>query len=100
MVAFGGMTKPGIGALVQLLGPNLTTVTGAVVGGAIGAFVRRAPAPRHRRAGETPDAILVLVRARSTAEARAVAPMLASAGGRDPAPRASARGASRSCWAG
>lgn len=84
MIAFGGMTKPGLGALVQLLGPNAATVTGAVVGGAIGTFVRRAPASRHRRAGEAPDAILVLVRARSTAEADAVTPMLAAAGGRAP----------------
>lgn len=86
MLALGGDATPGAAALVQLLGPNLATVTGAVVGGAIGMFVRRGPAPRHRPAGEAPDAILVLVRARSDAEARAIAPMLASAGGRDLAP--------------
>jgi hypothetical protein len=81
MLAVSGFAKPGLGALAQLLGPNVTTLLGVLVGGLIGAFVRRDPAPRHARAGESPEAILVVVRAGSNSEAAAVAVMLGSAGG-------------------
>ncbi|HEX7049592.1 MAG TPA: hypothetical protein VF188_05220 [Longimicrobiales bacterium] len=84
LAALPGFLDPGIGAIVQLLGPNLCTVGGAALGGIIGLFVRRRPAPRHARAAEAPSAIIIVVTARSEREAATLARILARSGGREP----------------
>lgn len=81
LISLPSFFGPGPAALVQLLGPNVTTVSGAVVGALIGRFVPRAMANRHSRAGERPDEILVVARAPSESQAKQVSELLAAAGG-------------------
>jgi hypothetical protein len=83
MVAWPGVDAPGGHAIVQLFGPNAGTVTGAAVGALIGAFRRQRPKPRHARAAEAANAIVVAVAARSEREAALLGQLLASQGGRD-----------------
>jgi hypothetical protein len=83
MVAWPGIDAPGGLALVQLAGPNFGTVAGAAVGALIGAFRRQRPSPRHARAAEAADAIVLAVSATSSAEARLLGQLLVSQGGRE-----------------
>lgn len=75
---------PGAEAVVQLIGPNFATITGAVLGALVGAFRHRPPRTRHARAAESPDAVVVVVRARGEAQVATVLRLLADAGGRAP----------------
>jgi hypothetical protein len=83
MVAWPGVDAPGGLALVQLAGPNAGTVAGAAIGAVIGAFRRQRPKPRHARAAEAANAIVVAVAARSEREAELLGQLLAGQGGRD-----------------
>lgn len=71
-------------AIVQLLGPNFTTVTGALLGGGYGFFRRRRPRPYYARLAEATSAILVAVAARTAEQVEALKQILAGAGGREP----------------
>ena len=82
MVAWPGVEAPGGHALVQLAGPNFGTVAGAAIGALIGAFRRQHPKPRHARAAEAANAIVVAVAARSDREAQLLGELLAGQGGR------------------
>jgi hypothetical protein len=83
MVAWPGIDAPGGHALVQLAGPNFGTVTGAAVGALFGALRRQRPKPRHARAAEAANAVVVAVAARSEREAALLGQLLAAHGGRD-----------------
>lgn len=83
MVAWPGMDAPGGLALVQLLGPNFGTVTGATLGAVFGWFRRQRPDPRHARAAEASHAIVVAVTARDEREVATLAGLLADNGARD-----------------
>ena len=83
LIAIPGFHEPGGLVFVQLLGPNLMTVAGAVIGAVVGLFVHRRAEPRHERAAESPDAIVVVATTRSAEEAAAVAGRLRRAGGHD-----------------
>lgn len=63
MVAAPGFQEEEVTAVVQLLGPNFCTVTGALLGALRGYFVTRRPRPWHARADQ-PDTIVVGVTAR------------------------------------
>ena len=80
----GGLAEPGIGAIAQLLGPNVATVVGAMLGALVGAFVRRTPLPRHARAADAPEAIVVITLSRTEEEASVIARLLAQFGAREP----------------
>jgi len=82
MVAWPGIEAPGGLALVQLAGPNMGAVAGAALGAVIGAFRRQHPKPRHARAAESANAIVVAVAARSDREAELLSRLLAGHGGR------------------
>ncbi|HEX6939297.1 MAG TPA: hypothetical protein VF158_07780 [Longimicrobiales bacterium] len=75
-----GFQPPGTAIIAQLLGPNLGTVAGALIGALIGLFVRRRAERSHRRAREAPDAIVVVVTARSTEEEGALLRLLGETG--------------------
>ena len=83
MVAWPGIDAPGGLAIVQLAGPNVGTVAGAAIGALVGATRRRRPDPRHARAAEAANAIVLAVAARGEAESRLLAQLLAGQGGRD-----------------
>ena len=83
MVAWPGIEAPGGLALVQLAGPNVATMAGAAIGALIGATRHRRPNPRHARAAEAANAIVLSVAAREDAEAALLAQLLANQGGRD-----------------
>lgn len=83
MVAWPGIDAPGGLALVQFAGPNIGTVAGAAVGAAIGALRRQHPQPRHARAAEAANAIVVAVAARSDREAELLGQLLGGYGGRE-----------------
>ncbi|GAC1481849.1 MAG: hypothetical protein NVS1B4_26860 [Gemmatimonadaceae bacterium] len=83
LLATGTTTTVASAALIQLLGPNLTTVLGAGLGAAVGAFVQRPALRKHARAASVDDAVVVVVVARAAMEAEAIAGSLARAGGRD-----------------
>jgi hypothetical protein len=82
MVAWPGLDAPGGLALVQLAGPNFGTVAGAAVGAIVGAGRRQRPQPRHARAAEEANAILLAVRARHEEEAALLLGLLERQGGR------------------
>ena len=83
MVAWPGIDAPGGLALVQLAGPNVGTMAGAAIGALIGATRRRRANPRHARAAEAANAIMLAVAARGDAEGRLLAQLLEGQGGRD-----------------
>jgi hypothetical protein len=74
----------GILPIIQLIGPNFATVSGAIIGGLIGLFTPRKPNPRHARAAEAPDTIAVVVTLRSREEAEHIAQILSASGGDAP----------------
>ena len=84
IIALPGFQDPGLEAIVQLIGPNFVTVAGALVGAAIGLFVRRRAELRFARDSEAPYAIVVVVVARSLDEEQALARILVANGGRAP----------------
>jgi len=84
IVVLPGFHDAGLTALAQLIGPNLAAVGGAAVGGIIGLFVHRRPDRRFARAAESPDAIVVVVTARSEEEVRGITAILSESGGREP----------------
>lgn len=84
VIAWPGFAPPGVLALVQLIGPNVATVGGALLGLVIGAFVKRKPELTHRRAGEAREQIIVVVVARSEAEVRAMSDLFLASGGTEP----------------
>lgn len=81
MISLPGFASGGREAIVQLLGPNVMTVAGAAIGAVVGRFTRRGPEARHRRAGESPASILLVVRLPAAAQRDAVASLIAAAGG-------------------
>lgn len=81
MISLPSFASAGPEAVVQLLGPNVMTVSGAAIGAVVGRFTRRGPDARHRRAGESPASILLVVRLPAATQRDAVAALLASAGG-------------------
>lgn len=81
LVWLPGFHDAGVLAFAQLLGPNLATLGGAVIGAAIGYFLHRPPAPHHARLDEAPGAVLVTVEARSGEEAELMVRLLSDAGG-------------------
>lgn len=83
LLATGASTGPVSAALVQLLGPNVTTIGGALAGGAVGAFVHRAQPFRLARAAGVADAVVVVVTTKPGEEAQEVAESLVRSGGRD-----------------
>jgi hypothetical protein len=83
IIALPGFQAPGVVAFVQLLGPNLATVLGALIGAAYGLTRGRPAERRHRRAAEAPDAIVMAVATRSREEAEQLARLLADSSGRD-----------------
>jgi hypothetical protein len=83
MVAWPGVDAPGGLALVQLAGPNFGTVAGAAAGALYGSLRRQRPQPRHARAAEAANAIVVAVVARAEEEGALLGQLLASEGGRD-----------------
>lgn len=70
-----GFNLPERLARVQLLGPNIGALAGAIVGASIGALRRREPKGVYTRAAER-DAILIIVLDRPRAEAPIVARLL------------------------
>lgn len=84
IIALPGLAAPGLTAIVQLLGPNLATVSGAVVGALIGLLTRRRAEPRHARVVEAPASIVMVVTVRTEEEADRVSRLLVENGGRDP----------------
>lgn len=83
LLALPGRSEMEGAILIQLLGPNVTTLLGALAGGAIGLFVRRRPDPLLARAARAQEGILLAVRARPGPEAEEVGRLLVEAGGRD-----------------
>jgi hypothetical protein len=83
IIAWPGFQAPGAVAFVQLLGPNLATVLGALLGAAFGMTRGRPAERRHRRAAEAPDAIVMAVATRSREEAELLARLLAESSGRE-----------------
>lgn len=79
-----GFFDKGIIPYVQLIGPNFTTVVGAMVGAIIGLFRKRRINPRHARAAEEPDAIIMVVSLRSRDDAERVAGLFSRVGGAEP----------------
>ena len=77
-----GFNLPERLARVQLLGPNVGAVAGAILGGLIGALRRRMPKGVYARACER-DAILLVVFDRPRAEASIVARLLEELGAED-----------------
>lgn len=84
LVSLPGFADPGLLAIVQLIGPNFATVTGATIGLVIGFFVHRGNEHRHARAAEAPNAIVIVVTARSREEGERLARLLADSGGKAP----------------
>lgn len=84
LIMMPGFYDEGLVPYVQLIGPNFATVAGAMIGAVIGLFRRRRPDPRHARAAEEPDAIIMIVALRSREDAERTAAILARAGGADP----------------
>lgn len=84
MVAWPGLDAPGGLALVQLAGPNFGTVAGAAVGAIVGASRRQRPLPRHARAAEASQAIVLAVQARDEREAGLLLSLLHAQGGAAP----------------
>ena len=83
MVAWPGIDAPGGLALVQIAGPNVSTIAGAAIGAIIGSTRLRRANPRHSRAAEAANAILLTVAARGDNEAELLAQLLGARGGRD-----------------
>lgn len=84
LVALPGFQDPGAMAFVQLLGPNISTVSGAIIGAVIGFFVHRTVETRHSRAAEAPESIVMVVTARSADEVRVLERLMAKYGGNAP----------------
>jgi len=84
IVLLPGFQEPGLTAIVQLLGPNLFTVGGALAGAIFGLFARRRPARHHARAAEAPDSIVLVVTIRSPEEAGPILDLLRDTGGLAP----------------
>lgn len=83
ILALPGEEPPGAVAIVQLLGPNIGTVSGALIGAIYGAFHCRRPSARHDRAAEDASAILLVVRSRADADIPTLTRLIAESGGRD-----------------
>ncbi|MGE0158663.1 MAG: hypothetical protein AB7T31_04575 [Gemmatimonadales bacterium] len=83
LIALPGFQPPGVMAWVQLVGPNVATVSGALVGAVFGLLRRRAPSSWHARLGDGEERIMVAALARGERELEVVARVLAEAGGRD-----------------
>ncbi len=81
LVALPGFRPPGLMAWVQLVGPNLATVTGAVLGAVYGWFRRRRPSPWHARLRDGDGRILVAAFAHGEPEVEVVVRILGDAGG-------------------
>lgn len=84
ILALPGEVRQRSTALVQLLGPNFMTVSGALLGAIVGFFRRRRPLPHYARAAEASSGIVVAVAAQSEAQAENVLAILAEGGGRGP----------------
>lgn len=83
-ISFDEFAAPGATVFVQLLGPNMAGIGGAVAGAVFGFFQRRPPKWYHARAAEAQDAIVVVVRARDMAHAQSVEQLLKRLQGQEP----------------
>lgn len=83
MLIVAGETSQRLALFIQLLGPNMLTICGALLGAVYGALRRRRPPPHYARAAERSGAILLVVRAKTPAESDSVSSLLSGAGGRD-----------------
>jgi hypothetical protein len=83
LISLPEFVAPGATAMVQLLGPNMGAVGGAALGALLGYFRHRPGRRRHARAAESPETVVVVVRARDAGQADAVRGLLAGAGGRN-----------------
>lgn len=81
LIMVPGFFDSGVIPYVQLIGPNFITVCGALIGALIGLFRSRRPNPRHARALEEPDSIIMVVTLRSRDEAEQVSRILTASGG-------------------
>lgn len=81
MLALPGLVELRGSIVIQLLGPNLSTLAGAVVGAVIGAFVPQRIDRRFARVTAAEPGILVAAAARSDEEATLLAELLEDAGG-------------------
>lgn len=84
LIMLPGFFDKGIIPFVQLIGPNLVTVVGFMVGGIIGFFKRRPPNPHFARAAAEPEAIIMVVALRSREEAERIVRILSRAGANEP----------------
>jgi hypothetical protein len=91
LLALPGFQEPGVLALVQLLGPNMATAVGVLIGGTIGFFLRYRTEGRYARAAEAPDAIIVVVVPQSREEANTVLQLLQESRGQEPRSEAQAQ---------
>ena len=82
-VAFPGIDAPGGHALVQIAGPNETTIGGAAIGALVGFFRHQKPDPRFARAAEASGAIVLAVSTRGEREAALLTRLLEGQGGHD-----------------
>ncbi len=80
IVAASGFTLDRTLALVQLLGPNVATLAGAVLGGLVGLFTRQKPAVPFGRVGDR-DAILLVVSGLDPTQVIPIKDFIAKAGG-------------------
>ncbi|MBC7542293.1 MAG: hypothetical protein H7338_06145 [Candidatus Sericytochromatia bacterium] len=82
IVALSGADAPWALSIVQLLGPNVGTLGGALIGAVVGWFRHRQPSDLYCRVRQT-GGILMLVHTRNTVEADRVLAVLGQMGGRD-----------------
>jgi hypothetical protein len=83
MLALLGEVHERSAAIVQLLGPNVMTIAGALVGGVYGFFRHRLPRPYYARVAEAASALLVAVAAPAAEQCVVVQQILVDAGGRE-----------------
>ena len=81
MLALPGRTELDGTIVVQLLGPNVSAIAGALLGALLGLFVRREVDPRLHRARGAGTGVLIAARARTQDEAQSLLTLLRTCGG-------------------
>lgn len=76
LIAIPGFNAPGITSLVQLIGPNVATIMGALIGALIGVFVQRLGPTAHRRVMSQPSSILIVVAWQDSKQAAGIVHLL------------------------
>ncbi len=82
-LAWPGRSEVAETAIVQLVGPNVATIVGAIVGGLVGLRIPHPPDPLHARVEEAPSGILLLVEVGRREDERELMRLLAEAGGEE-----------------